>query len=79
MNIQNARYTCDISFNDILRSKMSECCAHSKSLSAKYNAQESMDRVCVHINEIFMPKYSELRRGESKKSSSADEKKAPKE
>lgn len=38
-----------------------------------------MDRVCVQINEIFMPKYSELRRGESKKSSSADEKKAPKE
>lgn len=33
----------------------------------------------MHIHEIFMGKYSEVRRGESKKSSSADEKKAPKE
>lgn len=71
--------TRDITFNDILRSEMSEGCAHSKSLSARYNAEENMDRVCVQINEIFMLKYSELRRGESKKSSSADEKKAPKE
>lgn len=62
-----------------LHSKMSVDCVHSKSLSARYNAPENIDRVCVQINEIFMPKYSVLRRGESKKSSSADEKKAPKE
>lgn len=38
-----------------------ECCAHLKSLSACYNAQENMDRACVHVHEIFMDKYSELR------------------
>lgn len=77
--IQRVRRTCDMSLRDVLHSEMSNCCAHLKSWSARCNARENLDRVGVRANEIFMAKYSELRGGESKKSGSADEKKAPEE